>query len=78
MTTRITQQVGASFGIAIAAVTLQTQLSHGVVGAFHQAFWWSVGITLAALIPAALLPGHDRASIDRRRRGAVDPGVPVG
>jgi EmrB/QacA subfamily drug resistance transporter len=59
MTTRITQQVGASFGIAIAAVTLQTQLSHDVVGAFHQAFWWSVGITLAALIPAAFLPGRD-------------------
>jgi EmrB/QacA subfamily drug resistance transporter len=59
MTTRITQQVGASFGIAIAAVTVQTQLSHGVVGAFHQAFWWSAGITLAALIPAAFLPGRD-------------------
>lgn len=56
MNTRITQQVGASFGIAIVAVVLQSLLAHGAVGAFHGAFWWAAGITVAALIPALALP----------------------
>ncbi len=56
MNTRISQQVGASFGIAIVAVALQTLLSHGAVGAFQGAFWWATGITIAALIPALVLP----------------------
>jgi MFS family permease len=56
MNTRITQQVGASFGTAIVAVVLQSLLTHGATGAFHSAFWWASGITLAALIPAIVLP----------------------
>ena len=56
MNTRISQQVGASFGIAIVAVALQSLLAHGVVGAFQGAFWWATGITAAALIPALALP----------------------
>ncbi|MCU1420566.1 MAG: transporter [Microbacteriaceae bacterium] len=52
MITRISQQVGASFGIAIVAVVLQTLVSGGVVGGFQGAFWWTVGITLVAVIPA--------------------------
>ena len=57
MNTRISQQVGASFGIAIVAVALQSLLSHGAVGAFQGSFWWATGITVAALIPALALPG---------------------
>jgi predicted cobalt transporter CbtA len=56
MNTRISQQVGASFGIAIVAVALQSLLSHGAMGAFQGAFWWATGITVTALIPALALP----------------------
>ena len=61
MNTRISQQVGASFGIAIVAVALQSLLSHGAAGAFQGAFWWAIGITVAALIPALALPGSRAA-----------------
>jgi EmrB/QacA subfamily drug resistance transporter len=56
MNTRITQQVGAAFGTAIVALALQSLLGHGATSAFQDAFWWAVGITTAALIPAAALP----------------------
>ena len=56
MNTRIAQQVGASFGIAIVAVVLQSMLAHGASSAFQGAFWWAIGITIAALIPALSLP----------------------
>src|SRR5580658_3310078 len=56
MNTRIAQQVGASFGIAIVAVALQSLLAHGATSAFQGAFWWAIGITVAALIPALALP----------------------
>ena len=56
MSTRIAQQVGTSFGIAIVAVALQSLLSHGAATAFRGAFWWATGITVAALIPALALP----------------------
>lgn len=56
MNTRIVQQVGASFGTAIVAVVLQSLLAYGATGAFQGAFWWAIGITIAALIPAIALP----------------------
>jgi EmrB/QacA subfamily drug resistance transporter len=56
MNTRIAQQVGASFGVAIVAVVLQSLLAHGAVNAFHTAFWWTFGITVVAFIPALALP----------------------
>jgi len=56
MNTRISQQVGASFGIAIVALALQALLSHGAIGAFQGSFWWAIGITVVALIPALALP----------------------
>jgi predicted cobalt transporter CbtA len=56
MNTRIAQQVGASFGVAIVAVVLQSLLIRGAVGAFHTAFWWAFGITVVAFIPALALP----------------------
>ncbi|MCW2932854.1 MAG: transporter [Actinomycetia bacterium] len=55
MNTRIAQQVGASFGVAIVAVVLQSLLAHGAVSAFHTAFWWAVGITVVARQDG---PGH--------------------
>jgi len=56
MNTRIAQQVGASFGVAIVAVVLQSLLAHGAVSAFHTAFWWAFGITVIAFVPALALP----------------------
>ena len=56
MNTRIAQQVGASFGIAIVAVALQSLLTHGATSAFQDAFWWAIGITVVAIIPALALP----------------------
>jgi EmrB/QacA subfamily drug resistance transporter len=55
---RILQQVGGSFGVAVLAVVLQHQLGdHGAGGvAFAHTFWWAVGFTAAALLPALLLP----------------------
>ncbi len=58
MNTRIAQQVGTSFGIAIAAVGLQSLLAHGATAAFQGAFWWAIGIAVAALIPALALPDN--------------------
>ena len=64
MNTRIAQQVGASFGIAIVAVALQSGLAHGAASAFQGAFWWAIGITVAALIPALALPAARAAARD--------------
>jgi len=58
MNTRIAQQVGASFGTAIVAVTLQSLLAHGSAAAFQGAFWCSIAITAAAVIPAVALPSR--------------------
>jgi EmrB/QacA subfamily drug resistance transporter len=47
--TRIVQQVGGSFGTAVLAMIL--------VGHTYQvAFWWSIGFTGLAVLPALLLP----------------------
>jgi MFS family permease len=61
--TRITMQLGGAFGAAVFALILQTQVaahaSAGLVGlatAFDHAFWWSIGLTALAIIPALLLP----------------------
>jgi EmrB/QacA subfamily drug resistance transporter len=67
MNTRIAQQLGTSFGIAIVAVALQSLLVHGASAAFQGAFWWAIGISVVALIPAIALPGSRsrRASGER-------------
>lgn len=59
--TSVIQRIGGSFGTAILAVILQHS-STGVTtpsalaGAFGDAFWWTVGFAVIALIPAWLLP----------------------
>jgi len=70
--TRITMQLGGAFGAAVFALILQTQLAAqaagGLVGratAFDNAFWWSIGLTALAIIPALFLPGT-RAVAARR------------
>ncbi len=86
MTSRITQQVGASFGTAIAAIALQSQLAHGATGAFQDAFWWAVGIAVVAVIPALALPTSRSAeqkqhparigAVSERRKNAPKPRSP--
>jgi hypothetical protein len=60
--TRISQQIGGAFGTASLAMILTTQLhAHAASGlpgqaaAFGPAFWWSLGFTVIAIIPALAL-----------------------
>ncbi len=55
--TRIMQQVGGAFGAAVLAVILASQDRVGLAAAFDRTFWWCVGFTALALVPALLLPG---------------------
>ncbi len=61
--TRIFQTIGGAFGSAILATILANQLlirhvSNAVTvsSAYDVAFWWSIGFTVVAIIPALLLP----------------------
>lgn len=66
-TTRILQQIGASFGTAVLAVVL-TQGSRGVTdvdglaAAFGNAFWWTLWFTALAAPLVALLPAAQPSS----------------
>ena len=37
---------------------------HGAAAAFHGAFWWATGISVAALIPALALPAARKVARD--------------
>ena len=61
--TRILSTIGGAFGSAILATIVQHQLSsrsvsgiQTVASAYNVAFWWSIGFTVIAIIPALLLP----------------------
>ncbi|MWA06726.1 DHA2 family efflux MFS transporter permease subunit [Actinomadura sp. LD22] len=73
MNTRIAQQVGASFGTAIVAVALQSLLDHGATGAFQGAFWCAIGITIAAVVPAIVLPAAGPAPQARSATPTHEP-----
>jgi EmrB/QacA subfamily drug resistance transporter len=73
------QQVGASFGTAVLAVILQHQLTahatagpSGLATAFGHTFWWAVGFTALALVPALLLPQTRPESLPE---GGLPPGA---
>jgi MFS family permease len=72
-TTRIVLQVGGSLGAAVLAVVLARQFSHGAATAaahaqaFNSAFWWSIGFSVVALLPALLLPGTAAKKAAQRR-----------
>jgi EmrB/QacA subfamily drug resistance transporter len=65
MITRISQQVGGSFGVAIAAVVLESVAtsSHSLTHGFDQAFWWTVGFTVVAALASLFLPGRRPAAV---------------
>jgi MFS family permease len=60
MITRISQQVGGSFGVAIGAVVLESAVTggHTLAHGFGQAFWWTVGFTVVAALASFFLPGR--------------------
>lgn len=65
--TRIAQQIGGSFGVALLAVILQSAAigAHGLEGiadAFDVAFWWAVGFTVVAIGLSFFLPGRPPAT----------------
>jgi EmrB/QacA subfamily drug resistance transporter len=56
-TTRITQQLGGSFGAAVLAVLLQRQLAgHPAGTAYAHTFGWALVFTAVAILPALLIP----------------------
>ena len=58
---RISQQLGGSFGVALFAVILQAASSGtpaGTASAFDTAFWWATATTIAAIPLCLLLPGR--------------------
>jgi EmrB/QacA subfamily drug resistance transporter len=66
-TIRIVQQVGGSFGSAVLALILASAVAsqHAATAAarglaFNTAFWWAIGFTVLALLPATLLPAAER------------------
>jgi EmrB/QacA subfamily drug resistance transporter len=66
--TRIMQQVGGAFGAAVLVVILASQATAhasagqaGLAAAFGHTFWWCVGFTAVAVLPALLLPGRPAA-----------------
>jgi EmrB/QacA subfamily drug resistance transporter len=81
--TRITQQIGGSFGAAVLAAILERRVAGhggGIGGratAYGHTFWWAMAFTVLALIPALLLPRPDTRSgepggrADADRDGAV-------
>ena len=54
----IFQQLGGSFGVAVLAVVLQQQLAPRTASAaaFAHTYWWAFVFTMAALVPALVLP----------------------
>jgi EmrB/QacA subfamily drug resistance transporter len=86
-TTRLVQQIGGSFGAAVIAVVLQTQMvahangSAGLALAFSHTFWWSLGLAALAAVPALLLPSHvtrrKPVGVQAADDGPADGEVPV-
>ncbi len=83
--TRIAQQLGGAFGTAILAMILATQLhAHQVAGlagqatAFASTFWWSLGFTAIAIVPALALPRQHQDPIQHEPERHPVPSHPQG
>jgi EmrB/QacA subfamily drug resistance transporter len=65
--TRVGQQVGGSFGVAVLAVILASGTSAvastgELADAFDTAFWWATGFTAVAAVLSLLLPRTERSA----------------
>jgi MFS family permease len=82
-TTRIVQQIGGSFGTAVLVLILASSLldHHAVTAAarglaFGTTFWWAIGFSALALLPALFLPAsasteHGR-TVARAQSGSTE------
>ncbi|WP_084269813.1 DHA2 family efflux MFS transporter permease subunit [Patulibacter minatonensis] len=80
------QRVGGSIGVAVLTVVLQRNTEDlgsraadkaALAGAFGDVYWWVIGVTIVALIPAFIL-----MTVERRRKREADaagdgPGGPA-
>ncbi len=66
---RIAQQIGGSFGVAVLLIILSAALRHHPgaaaqsAAAFDQAFWWAAGFTGLSLVLSLMLPGRTRPQV---------------
>jgi EmrB/QacA subfamily drug resistance transporter len=81
----VLQRVGGAIGVAVLAVVLQRGELHAhslaqLAGAFDSAYWWSLGISLLALIPCLVLlfAENPRAKLGHAATGAEAAAEPVG
>jgi len=63
----VVQRVGGSIGTAVLAVALSTGLegqttAAGTASAFSTAYWWALGLTVAAIVPAIILLRAERGA----------------
>ena len=70
--TRILQTIGGAFGSALLATIVQHQLSsskipniQSVASAYNVAFWWAIGFTVIAILPALLLPVNKNGQVSK-------------
>ncbi|MFC4501315.1 MULTISPECIES: MDR family MFS transporter [Streptomyces] len=77
--TRITQQIGGSFGVAVLAVILDAALHHHpgsatqAARAFDQAFWWAAGFAALSLLLSLLLPGRTPTEAVKQPEAITSP-----
>jgi EmrB/QacA subfamily drug resistance transporter len=75
----VLNRVGGSLGTTVLAVVLATQLSHAhtkaaAADAYGTAFWWSVAMALAAVVPCiVLMRAESNARKAAREAGRQDP-----
>ena len=69
----VMQRVGGSLGTALLAVVLQGEISDGgpVAEGFGATFWWAVGMSALALIPAVILAVTQKREREREEAGAL-------
>jgi EmrB/QacA subfamily drug resistance transporter len=80
----VLQRLGGSIGTAVLAVVLQRALvsaphpltQDGVAGAYSTAFWWSLGITALAIVPAVVLWRAESQARTRRAAPLADGPLP--
>jgi EmrB/QacA subfamily drug resistance transporter len=79
----VLQRIGGAIGTAVLAVVLQRATGHAStkpVGAFQDAYWWSVGICVLSLIPVFVLmrAENPRARLGRTAANAEAAAEPLG
>ena len=80
--TRILQTIGGAFGSAILATAAEHRMAgradsdlHAISHAFNVSFWWAIGFTVVAVIPALFLTMHKKSGSETAPTPA-DPSTP--